>query len=301
VILEAVSEERSSLCTLDDGPGVPEHELSRITERGFRGRGGRTPSTGGPGLGLDIACRAARSIASRFGSGRQSRAASASSSKDRSAAADAVVTDEVVARSSRHHRGCLVAAARPVTVDAFPSLFPPPGVTGWTSRLRLRLCFQLVSTARYARLPAPSLSHGGSRRFNPYNAHRKTAVSTVLGEAFPGGRFAFSALPRSSRYFASEMTAPTASRRRCSSVNLIRSVPVTAASSLFELDRHPHGSSRHHSLADETLAVASSAPGRARRAQETGARELTARPIIRRMTRLKVLSALSAGSGRWRT
>jgi hypothetical protein len=97
------------------------------------------------------------------------------------------------------------------------------------------------------------------------------------------------------------MTAPTASRRRCSSVNLIRSVPVTAASSLFELDRHPHGSSRHHSLADETLAVASSAPGRARRAQETGARELTARPIIRRMTRLKVLSALSAGSGRWRT
>src|SRR5450755_1492835 len=41
---------------------------------------------------------------------------------------------------------------------------------------------------QYVRVP---LSHGGSRRFNPYNAHRKTAT----WDGFPGGRFGFFALP----------------------------------------------------------------------------------------------------------
>jgi hypothetical protein len=62
------------------------------------------------------------------------------------------------------------------------------GVTGWTSRLRLGLCFRLVSTARYDRLPAQSLSHGGSRRFNPYNAHSKGGGIPKVPAAFFLGR-----------------------------------------------------------------------------------------------------------------
>jgi len=60
VIVPPVGDERFSLRVVDDGPGVPADELSRIVERGYRGRAASVQSTGGRGLGLDIACRIAR-------------------------------------------------------------------------------------------------------------------------------------------------------------------------------------------------------------------------------------------------
>jgi signal transduction histidine kinase len=53
VILEA-REGRFSLRVLDDGPGIDEAELARITERGFRGDRARSRHPTGMGLGLAI-------------------------------------------------------------------------------------------------------------------------------------------------------------------------------------------------------------------------------------------------------
>lgn len=44
---------------IDDGPGVPDEELPRLRERGYRGNAARTRSTEGRGLGLDIVRRVA--------------------------------------------------------------------------------------------------------------------------------------------------------------------------------------------------------------------------------------------------
>ncbi len=47
------------LRVLDDGPGIPEHELPHIVERRVRGDAARTRGPGGHGLGLNIASRVA--------------------------------------------------------------------------------------------------------------------------------------------------------------------------------------------------------------------------------------------------
>jgi signal transduction histidine kinase len=44
---------------VDDGPGIPPHELARITERGFRGDAARSRAPDGQGLGLHITHRVA--------------------------------------------------------------------------------------------------------------------------------------------------------------------------------------------------------------------------------------------------
>lgn len=44
---------------VDDGPGIPAHELARITERGFRGDAARSRAPEGQGLGLHITHRVA--------------------------------------------------------------------------------------------------------------------------------------------------------------------------------------------------------------------------------------------------
>jgi signal transduction histidine kinase len=53
VVLET-GDERFSVRVIDDGPGLPEAELARITERGFRGDRARTRHPTGTGLGLSI-------------------------------------------------------------------------------------------------------------------------------------------------------------------------------------------------------------------------------------------------------
>jgi signal transduction histidine kinase len=53
VVLEVTSD-RFSVRVIDDGPGLPEAELARITERGFRGDRARTRHPTGTGLGLSI-------------------------------------------------------------------------------------------------------------------------------------------------------------------------------------------------------------------------------------------------------
>jgi signal transduction histidine kinase len=58
VILEAEGG-RFSLRVLDDGPGIPEAELSMIVQRGHRGNEARQRAPEGQGLGLHIAFRAA--------------------------------------------------------------------------------------------------------------------------------------------------------------------------------------------------------------------------------------------------
>lgn len=55
--------EMGGLCVEDEGPGIPEDELTRVTERFFRGRN-RTLS--GSGLGLTIASMAADRIGARL-------------------------------------------------------------------------------------------------------------------------------------------------------------------------------------------------------------------------------------------
>jgi signal transduction histidine kinase len=57
--LEATAGNRFSLCVVDDGPGIPAAELSRLVERGFRGNAARTRSPDGLGLGLNITLRVA--------------------------------------------------------------------------------------------------------------------------------------------------------------------------------------------------------------------------------------------------
>jgi signal transduction histidine kinase len=58
---------RAIVSVADRGPGIPEDEVARVTERFFRGRGA---TTGGSGLGLAIA----RELAERWGGGLDLRA-----------------------------------------------------------------------------------------------------------------------------------------------------------------------------------------------------------------------------------
>jgi hypothetical protein len=62
----------------------------------------------------------------------------------------------------------------------------PPGVTGWTSRSRLRMCFRLLGTARYGPTRPFSFSQAECRRFEP-------GIPLHCKSATPG---AFSAPPR---------------------------------------------------------------------------------------------------------
>ncbi len=62
VVLEPV-EGRFRLRVFDDGPGVPDEALARLTERSYRADDARTRSPGGQGLGLSIA----REVAQRHG------------------------------------------------------------------------------------------------------------------------------------------------------------------------------------------------------------------------------------------
>lgn len=59
VILERGEPGGFSIRVIDDGPGIPEEELSRLVERGYRGNEARTRAPDGQGLGLHIAFRAA--------------------------------------------------------------------------------------------------------------------------------------------------------------------------------------------------------------------------------------------------
>ena len=59
IILEPLAGEQFRLRVLDDGPGVPEVELARVSERGYRGDAARGRATAGQGLGLHIAHRVA--------------------------------------------------------------------------------------------------------------------------------------------------------------------------------------------------------------------------------------------------
>jgi signal transduction histidine kinase len=59
VIAESRSAGRFALRVLDDGPGIPDAELSRLVARGARGDAARTRAPDGQGLGLHIAYRAA--------------------------------------------------------------------------------------------------------------------------------------------------------------------------------------------------------------------------------------------------
>ncbi|MFY0583466.1 sensor histidine kinase [Cystobacter fuscus] len=57
VVLEREPGATFRLRVLDDGPGIPEHELPHILERHVRGDAARTRGPGGHGLGLAIASR----------------------------------------------------------------------------------------------------------------------------------------------------------------------------------------------------------------------------------------------------
>ena len=57
VVLEREAGATFRLRVLDDGPGIPEHELPHIMERHVRGDAARTRGPGGHGLGLHIASR----------------------------------------------------------------------------------------------------------------------------------------------------------------------------------------------------------------------------------------------------
>ncbi|WP_394850798.1 HAMP domain-containing histidine kinase [Pendulispora brunnea] len=60
VILERTRGDGFSLRVIDDGPGIPEAQRSRLAERGVRGDEARTRAPDGQGLGLHIAYRAVR-------------------------------------------------------------------------------------------------------------------------------------------------------------------------------------------------------------------------------------------------
>jgi signal transduction histidine kinase len=55
VVLESTRQGRFHLRVIDDGPGIPEEERSRLLERSFRGNAARTRGLEGQGLGLHIA------------------------------------------------------------------------------------------------------------------------------------------------------------------------------------------------------------------------------------------------------
>ncbi|AKF81763.1 histidine kinase [Myxococcus fulvus 124B02] len=55
VVLESTREGRFHLRILDDGPGIPEDERTRLLARGMRGNAARTRAPEGQGLGLHIA------------------------------------------------------------------------------------------------------------------------------------------------------------------------------------------------------------------------------------------------------
>ncbi|MET0556864.1 MAG: HAMP domain-containing sensor histidine kinase [Vicinamibacteria bacterium] len=55
VVLEPADGERFRLRVFDDGPGVPDEQLARLTERRYRADDARTRAPGGQGLGLSIA------------------------------------------------------------------------------------------------------------------------------------------------------------------------------------------------------------------------------------------------------
>ncbi|MDC0711829.1 HAMP domain-containing sensor histidine kinase [Stigmatella sp. ncwal1] len=59
VVLEREPGPAFRLRVLDDGPGIPEGELSRLVERRVRGDAARTRGPGGHGLGLNIAWKVA--------------------------------------------------------------------------------------------------------------------------------------------------------------------------------------------------------------------------------------------------
>ncbi|MCB9733145.1 MAG: HAMP domain-containing histidine kinase [Deltaproteobacteria bacterium] len=59
VICEAEEGARFRVTVLDDGPGIPEEELARLADRGYRRDEARTRAPDGQGLGLHIAQRAA--------------------------------------------------------------------------------------------------------------------------------------------------------------------------------------------------------------------------------------------------
>jgi signal transduction histidine kinase len=63
VVLEPAEGARFRLRVLDDGPGVPDEHLARLTERRYRADEARTRAPGGQGLGLSIA----REVALRHG------------------------------------------------------------------------------------------------------------------------------------------------------------------------------------------------------------------------------------------
>ena len=63
IVLEERAGRRFGLRVLDDGPGVPEDQLARLTERSFRTEQARTRAPDGMGLGLHIA----RVVADRHG------------------------------------------------------------------------------------------------------------------------------------------------------------------------------------------------------------------------------------------
>ncbi len=54
VVLESTRQGRFQLRVIDDGPGIPEEERSRLLERRFRGNAARTRAPQGQGLGLHI-------------------------------------------------------------------------------------------------------------------------------------------------------------------------------------------------------------------------------------------------------
>jgi signal transduction histidine kinase len=60
VLLERCGRREWRLRVIDDGPGIPEAQLSRLVERGFRGDEARSRSPEGQGLGLHITYRVAR-------------------------------------------------------------------------------------------------------------------------------------------------------------------------------------------------------------------------------------------------
>jgi signal transduction histidine kinase len=59
LLLEPEEGGRFSLRVIDDGPGLPEEEIARLAERGYRGQEARSRRPDGQGLGLHIAARAA--------------------------------------------------------------------------------------------------------------------------------------------------------------------------------------------------------------------------------------------------